>query len=122
MTREDPLFGDLKGLPPHVRRPATVGRWIFGVCGAVGAIALILHAIVFYIAWHYAVRLPGGDQIYRISEHGYSVYVSYVVHETLRILSVIMFAGLGVGVPGGLLVDYLVKRHQRRRGSVQRLQ
>src|SRR5262249_12607621 len=122
MSRDDPLFHDLRALPPHVRWPAMVGRWFFGLCGAVGAIAFVVHLIVFYIAWRHAAPSPVSDQTYRIAEHGHSVYVSYAMHETIKILEIVMLSGLGVGVPGGLLVDALLKRRQRRTNSSQRLQ
>jgi hypothetical protein len=53
---------------------------------------------------------PAGDQLYRITDHSQSAYISFGWHVVIKTLAIVMIAGLGIGVPGIFLVDYLKRR------------
>lgn len=109
MAEDDPIFEGLQALPAPVRSSAVVLRTIFGVAAAVGFFAFVVHLAVFFTALHYGASTPGGTQIYRIADHGDSAYVTYGVHECIKVLEIVMMIGLGVGVAGLLAVDAGVK-------------
>jgi hypothetical protein len=109
MADDDPIFGGLQGLPARVWWPAVALRWIFGVSAAVGAVVFIIHLVVFFTALHYGAPAPAGDRIYRIADHGDSAYVTYGVHEIIKVMEIAMMIGLGGGVAGLLAVDAWVR-------------
>ena len=86
----------------------------FAIIGTIGAVALVLHAIVFYTAMHYGAAEPAGAQIYRIGEHAHLVYTTWGPHVVIQVLGIIFLGGLGLGVPGVLLLEYC---QRRRRGA-----
>jgi hypothetical protein len=85
----------------------------FGICGAVGAVALVVHVIVFFTAEHYGAAVPAGNQTYGIVDHGHVTYVSPGVQLTIQVLEIIMLAGLGIGVPGILAVEFWSRKRAR---------
>lgn len=109
MADDDPIFEGLDALPAPVRWPAAALRTIFGVAAAVGFFAFIIHLVVFFTALHFGARTPAGTQIYRIADHGDSAYVTYGVHECIKVLEIVMMIALGGGVAGLLAVDAGVK-------------
>jgi hypothetical protein len=86
---------------------------VFGFLGAIGAIALVLHAIVFFTSMHYGAAAPMGAQVYRITEHSHSVYITYAPHLVIKVLAITMLAGLGLGIPGIFLVEFLRRRNAK---------
>lgn len=108
-------------MPGVLRWPLTMARGFFGVLGAIGAIAFILHAITFYTAWHYAAATPAGDKVYRIADHGHSVYVTHPAHAIIAGLGITFLIGLGVGVAGGLATEAIIRFVLPRKSSGERV-
>jgi hypothetical protein len=88
---------------------SNAGRF-FGIIGAVGAIAFVVHLIVFFMAFHYGAAVPAGEQTYGIIEHGHAAYVTHVQQLTINVLEIVMLIGLGVGIPGILVLEKLHKK------------
>src|SRR5262245_31274973 len=101
---DDSLFAELRIVPMPVRWIFVAVRSLFAVCVVVGAITFVLHMIVLYAALHYGAAAANGDQVYRIANHGDSRFVTYPVALCLKVLSLSMVIGLGVGMVGEVLL------------------
>jgi len=105
---------DFDQLAPQLRRPLLMFRNVCAVIATVGALAFILHAAVFYIAFKTGAPAPTGAQSYRIASHSDKAYVQYGIAVTIFVLEVVFVAGLGIGVAGGLAADAIARRLSRR--------
>jgi hypothetical protein len=89
-------------------------RNMFGWISVVGALAFIVHAIVFYLAFRSGAATPTAMQPHRIVSHSDAAYVNHLVGRLIFILEMIMLIGLGIGVSGGLASEALGRYLQRR--------
>ena len=114
------MFADLRDLPTLLRWPATAARAVFATALLIGVFAFVVHAIVFFTAFHYAASSPTGQQICRITDHGHSKYVVYAVAAAVRVLEITMLIGMFGGGLGHAALDGLLHLRQRRlqRGRV----
>jgi hypothetical protein len=65
-----------------------------------------------------------GEQVYRIADHSDTAYIGYVPHVIVRMLAITMLAGLGLGVPGVLLIGsgqrWIKEKRVRQTGQEKR--
>jgi hypothetical protein len=110
---DDSLFGEFRIVPRPARWIFVAARSVFAVCVVVGAITFVLHWIALYAALHYGAAVAGGDQLYRIANHGDSRFVTYPVALCLKVFSLCMLIGLGVGMAGEVLLRLALRRFAR---------
>ena len=116
---EHSLFADLRSIRAPLRWALVAARKVIAFCMVVGAITFVLHAILFFTALHYGSLHPTGGQIYRITDHADSRYVTYPIHECLKVLSITMVIGLAIGIVGEALFRCFLRwlRPSIRRGD-----
>jgi len=77
---------------------------IFGVFGLVGVLAFTAHLVIFFYAMAHGSPTPIDREIYRISNHADSAYVTYPWHLAIKYLEIVMLVGLGIAAIGELLL------------------
>jgi hypothetical protein len=105
---------DIEQLDPPPPRILLATRNVFGVIGAIGALAFLAHAVIFYLAFHYGAAAPTGAQNHRIVSHSDTAYVNDMFARTIFILQVAFVVGLGIGVTGCLAAESLARWLSRR--------